>query len=281
MNVEISSAEAGRPATDFDAIFADLPPLDGAKYRELLENAPTSVLPAQVLARAFRQLVAAGSTKEADATLIRLVAHDRFDYLVIVRKMAGSYVASGNYSFDADDLVQETIHEIVRTLSTPRGSLAETAWVLFIRQRFADAWRNLYGRHGQKDPEGRVEAYVDEKTGEPFDPVEETDGSSAGWHVGCRESDVPWILEFIHRVIEKIPDPLIRYVAADQLGDDPSPISAGRSEGGKLPLTEQLGLHRSKISRALKAAKIRLAADLLRQDEKDIDVEWLKKFAEK
>jgi hypothetical protein len=283
MSVEISSVAADRPKTDFDAIFKGLPPLDSSEYLVLLENASVRELPAQVLAMAFRQLIASGSAA-ADATLLRLVADKRFDYLLIVRKLGAGYTAKGNHAFDADDLVQETIKEIVRTLPTDRGAIAEGAWVFFIRQRFSDAWRNLYGRKGEKDPGNRVEEYVDERTGLTVDPVVETDGRSAEWHVQLRESKIPWLITFLRQAVENITDPLARYVAADQIGEDPSPISAGQSTGGKPPLTEQLGVDRFKVSRALKSAKKRLAAELLEQNEKDmdieIDMEWLRRFAE-
>jgi hypothetical protein len=76
----------------------------------------------------------------------------------------------------------------------------------------------------------------------------------------------------------KITDPLIRYVALDQFGDDPSQISSGVSEGGKDPLVTQLGVSRFKIARALATAKARLAAALMTQQERELDQDWLKKF---
>ena len=278
MSVDISSAAADRPGTAFDAIFAGLPALDSPEYLELLGNAPVKELPAQVLAKAYRQLAASGSTKAADSTLARLLADDRFDYLARVRRLASMHVANGTYSYSAEDLIHEAIVEIVRTLPTARGAVAEGAWVLFIGHRFEDARRKLFGRDASKDPAGRVEPHVDDMTGQMVDPVEEADGVGADWHVQLRESNMPWLDEFLRRTIERIADPLIRYVAADQFGDDPSPISKGVSEGGKLPLTDQLGVDRYKVSRALRSAKRRLAADLLAQNEYEIDMEWLRKF---
>jgi DNA-directed RNA polymerase specialized sigma24 family protein len=280
MSVEISSAVAGPRGAVFDAIFKGLPALDSPGYRELIDNAPVNELPAQVLARAFRELIASGSHEAAEATLLRLVADKRFDYLGIVRRLANQHVVKGTYSYDADDLIQETIAEIVKTLPTARGAVAEGAWVLFIRHRFEDARRKLYGRRGEKDPAGRVEPSRDQETGEIVDPVEEIDGALADWHVQLRESKESWLQDFVRRTAGAIVDPLIRYVAIDQFGDDPSPISAGTSEGGKAPLTEQLGIDRFKISRALKSAKRRLAAELMTQNEPDVDVEWLRKFTE-
>lgn len=280
MSVELSSAVAGPRGAVFDAIFSGLPALDSAEYRELVEKAPVNELPAQVLARAFRQLVGSGCHEAAEATLLRLVADERFDYLGAVRRLANQHVVKGTYSYGADDLVQETIVEIVKTLPTPRGAIAEGAWVLFIRHRFEDARRNLYGRHGAKDPAGRVEPQVNQESGEIVDPVEEADGALADWHVQLRENKESWLLDFVTRTVDAIHDPLIRYVAVDQFGDDPSPISGGMSESGKLPLTKQLGLHRTKISRAIKSAKQRLAAELMTQNEQDVDIDWLRKFSD-
>lgn len=280
MSVENLPAAANRSKTVFDAIFANVPPLGSPEYLKLLETARLAELPAQVLVKAFRQLVTAGSLDAANATLVRLFGDLRFDYIGIVRKLASSYEPKGNFSYDPEDLVQETIKEIVRTLPTDRGAMAEGAWVTFIQQRFADAWRNLYGRDGKKDSEGRVGVYTDPKTGTEHDPVEETDASEADWHTQLREDAAPWLAEFMERAVEMIEDPLIRYVMKDQLSDDPSPISAGKSEGGKPPLTEQLGVNRFKIRRAIMSGRSRLAAELLKQREKDIDMEWLRKFAD-
>lgn len=280
MSVEISSAATDRTGTVFDAIFSGLPPLDSAEYLELLDNASVKQLPAQVLARAYRQLAASGSEEAANATLVRLVGDERYDYVAIIRKLASEHFIKGSYSYSEEDLVQEAVFEIVRLLPTSRGGVAEGAWVLFLRHRFEDARRALYGRFGGKDPEGRVEPQEDE-TGALVDPVEETDGAAADWHVQVKESGLPWLTEFIQQTVLKIQDPLIRYVAEDQFGDDPSPISAGTSEGGKPPLTEQLGLHRSKVSRARTKARMRLAAELMARKEREIDMDWIRKFAER
>lgn len=263
----------------FDAIFEALPPLDSPQFIDRLRNASATELPAQVVARAYRQLCAAGRDEAAQAALARLVASEnKYHYLTSVRRLAIRSIARGQYWYDAEDLVQATIVEIVKTLPTPRGALAEQAWVLFSQQRFADAWRVLNGRRGEKVRGQRVEPSLDVETGEIFDPVEESDGATADWHVSAQASNIPWLEGFIRETVAKIADPLARRVAEDQFGDDPSPISAGVSAGGKPPLTEQLGVSRFRISRALSNAKARLAGALLAQREHEIDVEWLRQF---
>lgn len=279
MNLEKSSVHAASGNDDiYNRIFSELPPLNSSEYMTLLETAPASDLPAQVLARAFRQLIVSGSEVAANATLARLVSSKQYVYLAAVRRLASLMVAQGQYRYDEEDLIQETIAEIVKTLPTPRGELAERAWVLFSKQRFQDGWRNINGRRGEKLRGKRVEPTIDEETGDVYDPAEETDGQSAPWHAGVEKSKLPWLESFIRRTATEIADPMIRRVAEDQFGDDPSPISAGKSATGKLPLTDQLGLSRFQISRALKNAKARLAAALMAQREQEIETDWLRQF---
>lgn len=279
MSIEKSSVRAtGSNDEIYNRIFSELPPLGSPEYMAVLENASMSELPAQVLARAFRQLAFSGSEIAADVTLARLVSSKKYDYLSAVRHLAWQMVAREQYRYDSEDLIQEAIAEIVKTLPTPRGELAEKAWVLFTKQRFQDGWRNLNGRRGEKLRGKRVEPTTDEETGEVFDPAEETDGQSAPWHARVEPSKVPWLENFIRKTAGEISDPIIRHVAEDQFGNDPSPISAGKSAGGKPPLTEQLGLSRFQVSRALKSAKARLAAALMAQKEKEIETDWLRQF---
>jgi hypothetical protein len=195
----------------FDAIFEALPPLDSPQFIDHLRTASAAELPAQVVARAYRQLYTAGMDEVAQATLVRLVGSDnKYHYLAAVRRLAKYSVAHGQYWYDAEDLVQATIVEIVKSLSTPRGALAEQAWVLFSQQRFSDAWRVLNGRRGEKVRGQRVEPSVNTETGELFDPVEEADGTTAAWHVGAQASKIPWLEGFIREVVAKIADPLTR-----------------------------------------------------------------------
>ncbi len=276
---DLSSNVVDRPpAAAFDAIFTNLPPLDSAEYLELLEKATVRELPAQVLVRAFRQLIKAGEVAAADATLVRLLADKRFDYLGLVRGRAGKIYAPGNYGNGPDDLLQETIHEVVRTLPTDRGAFAEVAWVKFLEQRFEDARRRLYGREYDDGQPRRVEPYIDTETGEEGDPAEQVAGGLPPGVFGAGDEDMAWLGEFIRKTANEIVDPVVRYIAIDQWSDDPSPISAGTSEGGKPPLDKQLGVRRFRISRDLKKAKARLAAALMSQKDKDIRYEWLRKF---
>ncbi|MDQ4123247.1 MAG: hypothetical protein M3209_17560 [Acidobacteriota bacterium] len=279
MSHEESSVQAASASDDiYNRIFSELPPLGSPEYIRLLETAPVSELPAQVLARAFRQLIASGSSAAAEATLVRLVASKKFDYLAALRRLAYLEVAKGQGRYDEEDLIQEAISEIIKTLPTGRGEMAEKAWVMFSKQRFQDGWRNLNGRRGEKLKEKPFEVVKDEETGDYADPAEATDGQAAEWHVQLKSSNLPWLEDFIRKTIAQITDPVVRHVAEDQFGDDPSPISAGKSEGGKPPLTEQLDLSRFQVSRALKNVKARLVAALRTQSENEIDAEWFRRF---
>lgn len=277
MSVETSSAASDRRGADFESIFLALPPLGSAEYLDVLDKASVRELPAQVLARAFRQLATAGSDEAAEASLNRLVADSRFDYLKAIRGLAKKHSVRSMYAYSAEDLIQEAIMEIVKTLPTPRGAMAEGAWVRFTSQRFEDARRSLYGRDGRKDPSGRVEG-VEIEEGEFSDPVEEVAGGLTNEDLWQNSDYLPWLEEFIRKTVAKIADPTIRRIAEDQFGEDPSPISKGKSNGGRPSLEEQLGLSRYQISRKLRSAKARLAAELLAQKERDIDVEWIKRF---
>jgi hypothetical protein len=263
-------------AKSYETIFAALPPLDSPEYLHLLDTATASELPAPVLAKSFRQLASAGADAAARVTLERLVASShREAYLLVVRKLARQRVARGQYAYDAEDLFQEAVKEIVRTLPTERGSFAETNWVTFCKHCFEDGWRSLNGRRGEKIRGERVEALTDPASGIVNDPLEVT-GDFIPWHVAVLQSKVPWLEDFVRRTIAEFKDPLMRQVAEDQFSLDPSPISADRTKTGKLPLTEKLGVDRYHITRARDRAQAKLFAALIKQKEKELDLDWLR-----
>jgi hypothetical protein len=263
----------------FREIFEALPRLGSPEYLEYLRTADASALPAQVLVRAYRQLALAGMDDAAKSTLARLLGQeDKYGYLSPVRLFAKDLLTRGYYSFDEKDLLYATVAEMVKVLPTPRGAMAETAWVTFCRQRLVDAWRQFAGRRGERVRPDRVEPSPDRDSGEMVDPLDQIDESRMLLSVHVRESKLPWLEAFIRETAAKIADPLTRAVAEDQFGDDPSPISSGTSDSGKPPLTEQLGVNRFKIKRALDNARARLAAALLASKDHDLDLEWLEKL---
>lgn len=290
-NQRESSKESHR--APYEAIFAALPPLDSPEYLEHLKTTPASELPPQVLARAYRQLCGAKREDAMRATLDRLLT---VDYLKSIRRLALQQVPPNQGWYGVDDLVQAALAEIVAVLPSERGAFAEIAWVRFCTNCFEDAWRRINGRHGEKleikigdervpitfvkpnpDDIGGADAEdADEEM--PDDPVEATDGSAAPWHVGVKESELPVVEKIIEDTIAGIADSVMRRVAEDHFGDDPSPISSGTSAGGKPPLTEQTGLSRHQLTRMLKNLRGRLAGALLTDPKLRVDRKWLRKF---
>jgi hypothetical protein len=73
----------------FEAIFEALPPLDSPQFIDYLRTASAADLPAQVVARAYRQLCTAGREEAAQATVTRLVGSEyKYHYLASVRRLA-------------------------------------------------------------------------------------------------------------------------------------------------------------------------------------------------
>jgi len=258
----------------FRGLFLKLPPLGSREYLNLLKTASKTELPAQILARAYRQLALSGNNDAADATLERLIASPEYDYLQCVRNMAERRVIQGQNEHDQEDLIQETVREIVCVLPTHRGEYAETAWVAFAKQCFEDAWRKVCGRNGGKFARKRTEPVWNAETGDFVDPLDALYEDDHLWPATMRDSDLfPWLEAFIVRVINKIADPNIRLIAMDHFGDDPSPISSGRSRNGKPPLIDQTGLDRFQVRRAINAARARICAELEQQKEREIDID--------
>jgi DNA-directed RNA polymerase specialized sigma24 family protein len=272
--------QTGHPAGErFAEMLAALPAPGSDEFLQLLHSANISVLPAQVLVRAYRHLLDEGNEEAAQLTLDRLLdVSQQHGYLKVVRVLARKQVPDGQNWHDADDLYQAAMLEIVKVLRSSRGVLAETAWVRFCQNCFEDAWRSLHGRRGERLRTEFIEPRRDDESEELVFAVEQTDGADAPWHAGTKKSELPKIEIIIRRTITAMSDPLMKKVAEDQFSDSPSPISSGRGDDDRPPLTEQLGVSRFQISRALRNAKARLAAALLADNEHHVDVEWLKEF---
>jgi hypothetical protein len=281
--------------TSFETLFAALPPLGSPEYLQYLRTARPEALPPQVLARAYRQLCSAKREDAMRATLDRLLIPAN---LRRIRRLARQQVPINQATHGADDLEQAALAEMVAVLPKERGALAETAWVLFCERVFADAWRRIFGKDGVRltvkvgaervpityakpDSDSIGGSYEGGDTNKvPEDPVETTDGSAAPWHAGVKESDLPIVERIVEETLDALPNDVMRRVAEDQWGDDPSPISAGTSEGGKPPLIEQTGLSRHQLTRMLKNLRSRLAGALLAEEKITVDTEWLRKFVE-
>jgi DNA-directed RNA polymerase specialized sigma24 family protein len=216
----------------------------------------------------------------AALTLERLLdQQNQYGYITIVRHLARRRVPEGQQWHDEEDLFQTALMEILKVLPTARGALAETAWVRFCQNCFSDAWRAMHGRRGERLQVEFAQPTQDNETGDYLFQVETTTGEDAPWHAGIDQSELPRVEALVLKTINAIGDPFIRAVAADQFSAVPSPISSAReSNAHKPPLTEQLNASRFQISRALRSAKARLAAELLADQHLQLDREWLRAF---
>lgn len=284
---------------NYQAQFEQLPPLGSEEYIRLMEDANGAKIPPQVLARAYRQLCQAKNQEGMKATLKRLVQKK---HLRRISNLIRNKIPPEQSWFSEDDLIQDTWMQILKVLPTDRGAGAETAWVSFCYQNMIDAWRKNFGREGGRltmkiggervtiTKARAVASDSKQVSDEPFseesseiNPVEnlgedESLSSAFSWHVGLKENQIPVIEEIINDTIDKIQEPLLKQIAKDQFGDDPSPISSGTSKNGKLPLTEQIGLSRHQIARRIATVRKTLAGNIFANKELKINVEWLRKF---
>ncbi|HEX8247422.1 MAG TPA: hypothetical protein VF599_04500 [Pyrinomonadaceae bacterium] len=288
-----------RNSEDYQALFEQLPRLGSDEYISLMENKSSASIPPQVLARAYRQLCQAKNEAGMKATLERLLQKKNLSKVI---SLIRNKIPPEQGWFLDEDLIQDTRIQIMKVLPTERGSLAETAWVTFCAQRMIDAWRENFGREGErltlklggervsitkaKAAASGSEQSSEEGNGEEEDEVnpaeslgeDEALSTAFSWHVGLKKSQISLVEEIIERTIDKIQEPLLKQIAIDQFGDDPSPISSGRSENGKPPLTEQTGLSRHQIARRIATIRSVLAGNIRADKELKIDTDWLRKF---
>lgn len=281
------------------SLFDELPPLGSEAYIRLMDDAESAKIPPQVLARAYRQLCQANNEAGMKATLNRLL--QKRNLSKIIGSMRNKVPPEQSW-FDEDDLLQDTRREIMRVLPTDRGAGAETAWVSFAYQCMIDAWRKSFGRKGARlkmkigtervtvtkaravatDSENGADGGFPDPEDEinPVEALSNEEASAAAfhWHVGLSQDQTELIEKIVKKTIDKIQEPLLRQIAADQFGDDPSPISGGTSDGGKPPLTEQTGLDRHTIARRINTVRRILAGNIRAAKELKVDTDWLKKF---
>lgn len=250
-----------------DEIFDSLPALGSQAYLDLVRRAPASELPAQVLVRAYRQLPP--ESLEAEATLGRLLGqNDRDGYLTPLWRAATRKLSHRDW-FAVEDLVSDTIVEIIDTLGGPRGKGADTAWISYLYQRLEDAYRRRVGRRRERQDDERAEPALNE-SGEYVDVLDTVSNEAAAeapWHGRVESNDVVWLEEFIARVLARIPDDRIREVAHDLFSANPSKMKV---------LEARYDVDRFQIGRWRDIARARIYAALQMQDERDIDISWLK-----
>jgi hypothetical protein len=268
---------AGLPSPaeqSYEDIFQALPPLGSEEYVAHIRSAPASLLPAEVLVRAFRQLPA-----ESEASLVTLQrlfqrrADGSWDYLkplVAYARRQSPKMKQDGY----EDLLQDGMRSILETLPTSRGAFAEQSWHTFCRQQLVNAWRERYGRRGERLP-----------LEEPFESTEDDSGSKnpmdlvsrpPDWHAAVAPNQVAAIEKIAERVISQIPDEFVRSVAREAWFQTNRPRLSGRKKAadGNPSLTATfVGKSRFQIMRALRQADAQLAAALLSDRNLELTVD--------
>ena len=216
--------------------------------------------------RAYRQLPP--GSPEANATLERLLAdYDKADYLAPVRNAARERISNRDW-FGVQDLVATAVEKIAATLGGPRGKGADTAWVSFCYQRVEDLVEWVR-RAERQDPE-KAEPRQVEDAAEKIDPVDELAAEAVldtDWHGKIQENDAEWLEAFVSRELAKIADDRIRDVARDLFSAAPTPMKE---------LAQRYGVERTQIHRWREIARTRIYAALQTQNEREIDISWLR-----
>lgn len=265
----------------YDRIFQALPPLVSPEYLRHLRTASAVELPAPVLVRAFRQLLA--TTGEADgslsrassATLQRLLATEHeHRYFRPLRNKARRLVGGGQ-EFEVEDLIFQAKQDIAMALVGPRGKGAEQYWASFQVQRLVDTWREQYGRRGERIEPKRADPQIDQETGMEIDVGSNVTGEGIDWHGNVAPDKEEWFRNFVRRTLARISDDRIREVAQDQWGDKPSRISSTDPNDAST-LCRRYDVSRFVIGRWLNIAAALLYAALESQDEMDLDIGWIK-----
>jgi hypothetical protein len=145
-DIEISSSASPNSTPTHEKIFQSLPPLGSTEYLDYIANAPPEALPPEVLARAFRQLPP--DSPASRATLRRLFGRcsdGSWEYFSPLLAHARRR-AKENY----EESLQNAFTRILETLPGPQGAYAERAWNAFCYVALIDAWRERYGRRGER-----------------------------------------------------------------------------------------------------------------------------------
>lgn len=253
-----------------DEIFQALPPLGSDDYVAHISGANRRALPPEVLVRALRQLPP--KSPAYTATLLRLLRQsgDTWDYF---RPLMAEARRRAVGSHDYKDVLQDALGKILEVLPTKKGAFAEKAWHAFCRQQAIDAWRERFGRRGERLPKedavGAGEADDEEESVESPESVFEVEVLPP-WHVELGNGNTERIEQTARVVVETIPDEFVREVANRAWFENMRPKISGKAKGDSVPLTELFpGKTRYQIQRALRQADAQLAAALLSHEEID------------
>lgn len=253
------------PVFSLEHAFESLPPLGSAEFLEYIRTAPSEELPAQVLVRAYRQLPPGSSA--ARSTLERLVRRrgERWDYLECLTAAAQAKVRKQPHqqAEDYEDLFQDALTRILSILHTERGAYAEKEWVAFCWRQVSEAWRERYGRRGERLDRPRAIPPAGDGH-DIFDGIAEP----PPWHGTIGGGDDSWLESLLEDVIASLQDGFVRDVARSLWLGPTRPKTSGKSKNGAPPpLTEQFPeKSRDQINRAVREAKVQLAAAIVATD---------------
>jgi DNA-directed RNA polymerase specialized sigma24 family protein len=253
-----------------EKVFAALPPLGSKEYIQHIQTAETETLPPEVLARALRQLPpGCEASRETFARLFRRRSDGGWDYLGAMVAYARRRSSPNDY----EDRVQDALKRILEILPTARGEFAERAWHTFCVHELIEAWRERFGKRGERLPR---EIPMQDEDNEDGDSLPR--GLQARFpHVRFKLSQVEIIEETALKVVSELPDEFARAVASRVWFQNERPKHSGRTESSVTvaPLTALFpGKSRFQIMRAERYADAQLAAALLEEPMLELDRDW-------
>ena len=263
-HAQIVPATSHGQLVGIEEAFQAFPPLDSPEYIRHIQSIPSNMLPPEALVRAFRQLPTDGDGARATLECLFGKSGTRWNYL-------GPLVAYARRRADLDDyedLLQDALRRIFKVLSTPRGAYAEKFWHSYCRRELSDAWRERYGRRGERLPPEKPLEY--DEDGEAKD-LSALASVVPPWHSTIESNQAHRIEQIARCVVDEIGDEFIRAVAhAAWFANERPPVSGvgGRGENTP-PLTSTFkNKSRHQITRALRHADTQLLAAL--QNTKDL-----------
>ena len=127
----------------------------------------------------------------------------------------------------------------------------------------------MVGRRGERQDVEKVEPTLNDD-GELIDALEwvaSEETAAIDWHGRVESNDAEWLEQFVARELARIRDANIREVARNLFSANPSSMKE---------LEDRYGVDRFQIDRWREIARTRIYAALQRQNERDIDLSWLK-----
>lgn len=248
--------------TRHEALFAALMHMEEGALVQQVRTAAKEDLPAEVLARAYRELWLQERFTPAEEVANRLFA-GRIEQLEAgegaPEYMRWLYIAAVKFarkspSREAPDLYQSALRQIIRALRGPQGAQAHKAWKSFCFDRLRDAWRErtrkdppMIGLEVEDPVSGDLVSLVDEAPEHPWQGSVTPD----------REEELTAFLRA--RLQAEVKDPRVVEIGIDQFFGDPSPIDVANPERPeRIPLTERFGLTRFQVYRLRKKAETAL-----------------------